>query len=298
MLIVFDIGGSLIRAAAGTNALDLRSLGECATPLADYADFVAALRTFLPQDKPDAAVKISITGTLDPETGEMTVANIPALNGRRLKADLEAALARSVDIANDADCFALAEAQLGAGVGHRVVFGAILGSGVGGGLIIDGRIHSGSRGVAGEWGHGPIAATYIDDLDLALPRFACGCGLKGCLDTIGGGPGLTTLYHHLTGHTLEPAAIVMAWREGEAPAARAIAAHRALLAPALAMVINIVGADIVPVGGGLGRAHDLVSGLDEAVRALMLHPPARPILVPAAVDVLTPGLVGAALLGA
>ena len=169
MILAFDIGGSRIRAARGGVAL-----GEVATPLHDAQAFVGALHGFLRGD--ETGVAISIAGVVAPETGQITVANIPCINGRALAAELQAALGLPVLVLNDADCFALAEIAVGAARGHRNVFALILGSGVGGGLVIDGRVVQGAGGYAGEWGHGPV----IRD-----PVFVCGCGQKGCLDTVG-----------------------------------------------------------------------------------------------------------------
>ena len=297
MRVAFDIGGTNIRAAIGERAETLRLLGECPTPQTGLADFAAALARLLPADfAPEAALSLAITGTAHPDTGVMTIANIPALSGLPLASVLSARLGRKVRIANDADCFALAEARLGAGRGHRVVFGAILGTGVGGGIIIDGRIHSGGRGLAGEWGHGPTEPAILEDTGTILPPFPCGCGQAGCLDTMGSAPGLARLHQALCSEELDPEAVIARWVDGDPAATRTVLLHRQLVSRALARVANILGPDIIPVGGGLGRVPELVRGLDQAVRRLMLAPPDRPFIVPAEVTALTPGLVGAALL--
>ncbi len=154
MLICFDIGGSRIKAARARDGGAVEPLGDAATPRDDFASFVGVLGGFL-FGRAARGVAISIAGVVDPDSGVLKVANIPCLDGRTVGADLSAALGLPVWVFNDADCFALAEARQGAGRGHRNVFGVILGTGVGGGLVLDGRIVTGSGGYAGEWGHGP-----------------------------------------------------------------------------------------------------------------------------------------------
>ena len=160
MIICFDIGGSGIKAALAKSSAELTPLGRVPTPLDDFAAFVAAIRGVADSAgaPPGTPIAISITGVVDPASERITCANIPCIDGRKLSVELAAELRRPVFVANDADCFALAEAIEGAGRGHRIVFGAILGTGVGGGIVIDGRVVNGAGGFAGEWGHGPVAA--------------------------------------------------------------------------------------------------------------------------------------------
>ncbi len=268
------------------------------TPLHDFGAFAAAIRGVADGAGAgaDAPIAISITGVVDPATGTITCANIPCIDGRTLAADLAVELGRPVFVANDADCFALAEAMEGAGRGHRIVFGAILGTGVGGGIVIDGRIVNGAGGFAGEWGHGPVAATSAGDPPVAIPRFPCGCGQAGCVDTVGAARGMERLHKHLHGIELPSTAIVAAWRDGDAKAARTIEVQIDLLAGPLALVLNVVGAGIVPVGGGLGKVPEFVALLDAAVRQRILRRLSAPLVVPSRLT-LEPGLVGAAILG-
>ncbi|MBN9362642.1 MULTISPECIES: ROK family protein [unclassified Devosia] len=298
MIICIDIGGSGIKAALASSPSALTPLGRVPTPLDAFGAFVAAIRDIAgTADAPaDTPIAISITGVVDPADGSITCANIPCIDGRRLSADLVAELGRPVFVANDADCFALAEASEGAGRGHRIVFGAILGTGVGGGIVIDGRIVTGAGGFAGEWGHGPVAATSAGDPPVAIPRFACGCGQAGCVDTVGAARGMERLHKHLHGVELPSTAIVDAWRAGDARAARTIEVQIDLLAGPLALVVNVLGASIVPVGGGLGKVPEFIALLDAAVRQRILRRLATPLVVPARLT-LEPGLVGAAILG-
>jgi N-acetylglucosamine kinase len=285
-ILCFDIGGSRIRAAmaiAGT----LQPLGDTPTPLHDSAAFVAAITAFLPPDRP-AGLAISIAGVVDPATGCITVANIPCINGRPLAADLTRAMSLPVIVLNDADSFAMAEAHQGAGRGHRNVFGVILGTGVGGGLVMDGRLVTGVGGYAGEWGHGPVIRG-----EFALP---CGCGQVGCLDTVGGARGVERLHLHLHGAQATSTAIIADWQDGDRAAGATIALWRDLLAGPLAMVLNVVGASIVPVGGGLVTATAMIAFLYAAVRAHVLRSSDRALLVPAQCNP-NPALIGAAAAG-
>ncbi len=298
MITCFDIGGTTIKGALASDRESLAPLGRVPTPRDDFAAFAAAIATLVEQGGAPAGapVAISVTGVVDPDSGRVTVANIPCIDGRNLGADLGAALGRPVLVANDADCFALAEAHAGAGRGHRVVFGAILGTGVGGGIVANGRLFRGAGGLSGEWGHGTIVATKVSVPPYDLPHFACGCGLSGCVDTIGGARGLERLHQHLHGAALPSTDIVARWTQGDADAARTIDLYAELVAQPLALVVNIVGPDIVPVGGGLGNSAALIARLDTAVRARILRRIERPLVVPAQLTV-DAGLLGAAALG-
>ncbi len=285
MILALDIGGSRIKAAAWDGAL--RPLGEAATPSGDTAAFMQALTRFV--TGAERGIAVSIAGVVDPATGVGKVANIPAIDGMALAPALEAATGRPVLVQNDADCFALAEAMQGAGQGRRSVFGVILGSGVGGGLVHAGRVLTGAGGYAGEWGHGPVIRGEF--------AFRCGCGQVGCLDTIGSARGLERLHRKRTAALLGAETIIAGWMAGEAEAGETMALWRELVAGPLAMVLNVLGADVVPVGGGLSRAPGLVEYLDEAVRVRILRRTKAPLLVPAQCGA-DAGLLGAALAGA
>ena len=282
MILAFDIGGSRIRAAAWDG--QLTALGEVPTPAGDKAVFTAAIAGFAAGRKVKG-IAISIAGVVDPATGVGTVANIPAIDGLALGPELRAATGLPVLVFNDADCFSLAEAFHGAGRGHGTVFGVILGTGVGGGLVIGGRVVTGAGGYAGEWGHGPVIRG-----DYAFP---CGCGQVGCVDTIGGARGLERLHKARTGEALGSEEIVARWRAGDGAT---MELWRDLVSGPLAMAVNLVGADVVPVGGGLSRAPGLVDWLDQAVRARILRRTVAPLVVPAECGA-DAGLLGAAMAG-
>lgn len=297
MILCFDIGGSWIKSASAHSPDRIEIGNRHATPLDDYQAFVEILRRELsssPQ-KPDC-IAISMTGVVDADTGIITCANIPCIDQRSLELDLEAALGVPVLLANDADCFVLAEAGKGAGRGHRIVLGIILGSGVGGGLVVDGRLVNAGGGFAGEWGHGPIVAAFAGEPPVAIPAYPCACGQKGCVNTIGGARGLERLHQHLHAEEVPSTAIIDAWQAGEAKAARTVAVYVDLIASPLALAVNITGASIVPAGGGLANSAELLIEIDHCVRRRILRRFHRPLVVRAECAV-EPGLIGAALMG-
>lgn len=298
MITCFDIGGSAIKAATATGPDSLVSIGRVATPLQDFAAFADAIAQLVDAGGAESRspVAISITGVIDPDTGIATVANIPGIDGRPLARDLGEWLGRPVLVANDADCFVLAEAHAGAGRGHRVVFGAILGTGVGGGLVVDGQLHRGAGGWAGEWGHGTVVATEVSVPPFQLAQLPCGCGRMGCVDTVGGARGIERLHLILHGAELPSMAIIEQWSGGDAAAAQTLDLYIELVSQPLALVANIVGPHIIPVGGGLGNSRPLIARLDAAVRQRILRKTDRPLVVPAQLTV-DAGLIGAASLG-
>lgn len=297
VLVLFDIGGSRIKAARAQRPGMVEILGDWPTPGKDFDAFNAVLRAAVALAGSGAAgVAVSIAGVVNPDTGTILVANIPCLDGRVLARDLTGALGCPVVVANDADCFALAEAGTGAGVGHRVVFGVILGTGAGGGLVIDGRIHLGAGGYAGEWGHGPVLRSRAAGEAVEFPHWPCGCGQSGCVDTVGSARGLERLDRHLNGEERSSVVILEDWLAGEGMAVRTVSAWLDLVSGPLAMVINVVGPSVVPVGGGLSNVPALVAALDAAVRGRILRRTLGPLLVCARHRV-EPGLIGAGLLG-
>jgi N-acetylglucosamine kinase len=298
MITCFDIGGSAIKSAGASADGQIGELRRVPTPAHDFAAFSAAMKELIAAGGPSRGVAISIAGVIDPADGRIKCANIPCIDGRTLAADLAAELHLPVWIANDADCFALAEAQAGAGRGHANVFGLILGTGVGGGLVIDGRLIGGPGGFAGEWGHGPVAPHFAGTPPQAIPRFACGCGQTGCLDAIGGARGLERVHAALHPGTspLDSRQIIDAWQDGDANAARTIDCFVDILSGPLAMLINTIGASVLPVGGGLSNSAPLIAMLDQAVRARILRKTDAPIIVQG-LSGAEPGLIGAAWLG-
>lgn len=298
MIVCFDIGGTAIKGAFARSVEDIEVLPRVPTPTQDFEAFAAALRDIIAAtgEMPER-ISISIAGVVEPDSQTVICANIPCIHGRLLKADLQAALGLPVLIANDADCFTVAEAGIGAGRGHRIVLGAILGTGVGGGLVVDGRLVNADGGFAGEWGHGPAIAAFAGTPPVAIPAYPCGCGQKGCVDTIGGARGMERLHQLLhAGSAPTSEEIIALWQAGDPAATRTIDIFVDLLSSPLALTINITGATIVPVGGGLSNVPALLAEIDSRVRDRILRRFDRPLVVPGICRV-EPGLVGAAVLG-
>jgi N-acetylglucosamine kinase len=296
-----DIGGSFIRLGYSAGPGSLVILDRLPTPAGDWAAFADALDRLLQRHAAghNAPLAISIAGLVDPMDGGAFSANIPCITGHALEQELGERLQRRVFAANDADCLALAEAGEGAGRGHPVVFCAVLGTGVGGGLVAEGRLIRGAGGISGEWGHGPILNTTVElpgEGEVHIPRFACGCGQIGCVDTIGGARGIERLHAFLNAEEKDSHTILAAWQEGQIAASRTITAYLQLVADPLAAVVNITGASVIPIGGGLAGAAPLIAELDKAVRRRILRRVDEPLVVPGKF-MSDGGLIGAAILG-
>lgn len=292
-LACFDIGGSFVRyGRADADELPHRQ-GETATPLDDFDAFARVLTAGIEETGASAAA-LSIAGVIDPTTGRADIANIACLNGRKLVSDLERALGVPVTIANDADCFALAEAHHGAGRKARTVFAIILGTGVGGGIVIDGSLLSARAGISGEWGHGPAVDPTAGGLAPGMPALACGCGLTGCLDAIGSARGMERIHRHLHGIDATSVDITAAAQDGEPKAANTLDVWAAIVARSLSMVVNTLGPHIIPVGGGLAGEPGLIARINAALGPLVLARPDKPLLV-AGEHVRDGGLIGAAI---
>jgi fructokinase len=235
-----------------------------------------------------ASIGIGTPGVIDPSSGMLKNSNTTCLNGRRLRDDLGAALGAEARLANDANCFALAEAMFGAGRRRKVVVGLILGTGCGGGVVVDGTVLDGIHGIAGEWGHNPICGE----------RTPCYCGRRGCVETVISGPALERHYRERTGKALALPKIAARAARGERAAQATLRRLQAKFGEAIAAVINILDPDAVIIGGGLGNLDILYS--DETRQAVLRHvfntelrtEFLRPILGDSA------GVFGAALLSA
>ena len=195
-------------------------------------------------------VGIGTPGAVLARTGVLKNAYASVLNNRPLKPDLERLLSREVRFANDANCFALSEAADGAAAGASVVFGVILGTGVGGGVVVDGRALAGANAIAGEWGHNALPWIRPDE----LPGPRCGCGKEGHIEAFLSGPGLARDLKLAAGVSLEPARIIARAESGDAACESALARYEERLARALASVINLIDPDAIVLGGGLSNA--------------------------------------------
>ncbi|MBL8844584.1 MAG: ROK family protein [Hyphomicrobium zavarzinii] len=248
-----DLGGTKIEgrvlAVDGEEITRYRILA----PQGDYQNTVTALtdvvRHLEAQAGSRATVGIGMPGSLSPTTGLVRNANSTWLNGRPLRQDLEAALEREVRMANDANCFALSEAVDGAGAGARTVFGVIVGTGCGGGIVIDGRVLEGARGIGGEWGHNPLPWSEPDE----HPGPECWCGRKGCMEMWASGTGLSADYKRRTGELVSGHEIVSRAELGEAAAQTSLDRHASRLARGLAHIVNVIDPEIIVLGGGLSK---------------------------------------------
>ena len=227
------------------------------TPRADYAGTIETIARLVGEAEAAlgaaGTVGIGIPGSISPTTGLIRNGNSTWLNDKPLKADLEARLGREVRLANDANCFALSEATDGAAAGAQSVFGVILGTGVGGGIVIEGRIVTGANAIAGEWGHVPLPGRGEAD----GPGRRCWCGRADCIETYLCGPALEREYAAAAGETVPATEIARRAAGGEAKARDVLRRYEERLARALAMIINIVDPAIIVLGGGLSNIEAL-----------------------------------------
>lgn len=220
-------------------------------------------------------VGLGIPGAISPTTGHVRNANSTWLNGRAFHRDMAAALGRPVRVENDANCMALSEASDGAGAGHRVVFGVILGTGCGGGLVVDGVVRPGLHRIAGEWGHTPLP--WPEPADLPYPP--CFCGLTGCLERYIAGPSLAA---DADGPGAQDASTLEARAEaGDARAADAIARHAGRVARGLSVATTILDPDVIVIGGGLSAMRHLYTAVPATMRRTLLADRAETPILPA-----------------
>jgi fructokinase len=257
MRIGIDLGGTKIEGIVlGPDGSEL-ARERVSTPAGDYRATLRAVAVLVAGLEADAGgqcrVGIGMPGSFSRASGRVKNANSVCLNGQPMQRDLEALLGRPLRFANDADCLALSEATDGAAAGAGVVFGVIVGTGTGGGIVVDGRLLSGPNGIAGEWGHNPLPWPQAGE----LPGPACYCGLHGCIETWLSGPGLANDYLQATGDTVETLEIARRARHGEAAAQASLARHADRMARALAGVINIVDPDVIVLGGGVSNIASL-----------------------------------------
>lgn len=254
-----DLGGTKIEAAALDAAGQVRWRARVPTPAGDYAGTLQALAALVARAEsacgPLASIGIGHPGTLT-AAGRIKNANSTCLNGQALQGDLQALLGRPLRLANDANCLALSEATDGAAAGAGVVFAVILGTGVGGGIAVQGRVLAGANGLAGEWGHNPLPWAEADE----HPGPACYCGQRGCIEAWLSGPGIAR-DHGTPGQPVE--AIAAAAASGDAAAAATLQRHAQRLARALAAVVNLLDPDVIVLAGGVSQ----LPGLADRVRA-------------------------------
>ena len=247
-----DLGGTKIEIVAldpaGTESFRRR----IATPRGDYEGTIAAIASLVRAAEAavgPATVGIGMPGTISPATGLVKNANSTWLNGKPLARDLVRALQRDVQLANDANCFALSEATDGAAAGQPIVFGVIVGTGTGGAVVAHGRVLVGANAIGGEWGHNPMPWPEPDE----WPGPPCYCGRTGCIETFLSGPGLSQAHARRTGEELDAVAIAARAEQGDTPADLTLQQYERRMARALAAIINVVDPDAIVLGGGLSN---------------------------------------------
>jgi len=264
MRIGVDVGGTKIEVLAidesGTELMRLRR----GSPPGDYGATLAVIKALVDEVEDHlqttGTVGLGTPGAIDPVTGLLKNSNSTALNGKPFDVDIAATLGREIRMANDADCLAVSEAHDGAAAAADPVFAVILGTGVGGGLVANGRLVSGPNRIAGEWGHIPLPWPRPDE----IPGPQCYCGKRGCVETFLAGPGLANDHAKRTGHTATAREIVDLAQAGDEEARATLAIHHDRLARGLAVVINIVDPEVVVLGGGVSNIdsiYDVVPSL-------------------------------------
>ena len=248
-----DLGGTKIAGVAMGNSSRLLAERREGAPRGDYGATIRAIGEMIAWLEAQAGARctvgIGIPGSIAPNSGLVQNANSTWLNGRPLLGDLQSHLGRPIRLANDANCFALSEALDGAGAGARAVFGVILGTGCGGGLVFDRHLVEGARGIGSEWGHNPLPWPLPEE----YPGPACWCGRRGCMETWVSGPALEGDYAAASGERLPAEDIAARAQAGDSAAQAALARHASRLGRGLAHVINIFDADVIVLGGGLSK---------------------------------------------
>jgi fructokinase len=265
-----DLGGTKIEGIVLDGSREAARL-RVDTPRSDYEATLGAIVSLVvrlerlvnnrsripdPGSRSRATIGIGIPGTISASSGLVKNANSTWLIGRPLQHDLETRLRRPIRIANDANCFAMSEAADGAAAGAKVVFGVIAGTGVGGGIVVEGRGVSGANGIAGEWGHNPLPWPDVED-DGRL----CYCGKRGCIETFLSGPGMTADHEHSTGIRLLPPQIVAAASAGDTAAEQTLRRYERRFARALASIVNVLDPDVIVLGGGISNVTRLYTNV-------------------------------------
>ena len=252
MRIGIDLGGTKIEAIAIDGSIE-RLRRRIPAPRGDYAATIGAVRDLVVGIEKELAatgtVGIGIPGAISPVTGLVKNANSTWLIGHAIDRDLEDALQRPVRVTNDANCFALSEATDGAGSGANTVFGVILGTGTGAGVVVNGRVLEGRHRIAGEWGHNSLP--WPDDSERPGPP--CYCGRTGCIETFLSGPGLSATYAAASTRHTDAIDIASLADAGDPLAGRALDVYEGRLARALASIINVLDPDVIVLGGGLSN---------------------------------------------
>jgi fructokinase len=261
MRIGIDLGGTKIELISLGDDGSVLLRRRVPTPAGDYPAILATITDLVLAAERDLArpgrVGVASPGAISPRTGVIKNSNSTALNGKPLDRDLARCLDRPVRIDNDANCLALSEAVDGAAAGRDVVFGVILGTGVGGGLVVDRKVVRGRNRIAGEWGHNPLP--WADDSERPGP--ACYCGKSGCIETFLSGPALSRQFRARTGKELIVEEIALAAGRGDADAQHCLTVYQDRLARGLAGVVDVLDPDVIVLGGGLSNLAQLYANV-------------------------------------
>jgi len=256
-----DIGGTKIEAAALDRNGKFAVRQRVATPQHDYPaalDAIIGLVEFVEAEIGEQApAGFGIPGTISPATGVVKNAYNSPFNGHPLDRDIAERLGRPIRMMNDANCFALSEAVDGAAAGAEIVFGVILGTGCGGGIVINGQPVRGLNAIAGEWGHNPLPWPGVDD----QPARTCSCGKTGCIETYLSGTGFAAHHNATTDSTLKAHEIVDLATQGDEAARASFERYQDRLARALASIINVLDPNVIVLGGGMSNADDLYASV-------------------------------------
>jgi fructokinase len=275
-----DLGGTKIAGVILDAAGGVLAQRRIAAPQHDYAATIKAVAGVAADLETAAGVTASIgigmPGSLSPRSGLVQNANSTWLNGRPFGRDLEADFGRPVRVANDANCFALSEAVDGAGAGAHSVFGVIIGTGCGGGLVLGGNIVDGPRGIGGEWGHNPLPWSLPEE----HPGPRCWCGRLGCMETWVSGPALEAEHARATGERLPAALIAARAAAGDDAAKLTLVQHAGRLARGIAHVVNIFDPAVVVLGGGLSQLTHLYEVLPELTAPFILGEDKSIVILP------------------
>ena len=257
MRIGIDLGGTKIETIALDDNGKTCFQERIATPRHDYAATINAISSLVSKIEDElnchASVGIGIPGAISPTTGLVKNANSTWLNGQPFKQDLEQTLAREIRISNDANCFVVSEATDGAARNDSIVFGVIIGTGTGGGIVIDKKPVVGANAIGGEWGHNPLPWPEVNE----LPGPECYCGKQGCIETYLSGPGFARHYEQHYQQTLSAPEIVELAAKGNEQAEQALLIYEDRMARSLASVINIIDPDVIVLGGGMSNIQRL-----------------------------------------
>lgn len=278
-----DIGGTKIELVACDERFEVRYRRRVDTPTQDYEAFLQAIAGIVRAADEElgdvcAAIGLGLPGVRDAVSGRQLSSNVPALTGREVGRDLQMRLPHPLHLGNDCHCFALSEAHGGAAEGYASMFGAIVGTGAGGGYCVDGRLIAGGNGIAGEWGHWSVPATLL--ARHGLPLLDCACGLRGCMERYASGSGLALIHRHLGGESIDASAIAARAQAGDAVAQRALAIHRDLLGYGLAGLVLALDPHVIVLGGGLSKFEALYRDLPAAVAAHLFEGVRVPPILP------------------